>query len=259
MGAVKAAVFDLNAGCSGFIYGLAVATAMLRSGGYRKALVIGSERITWFLNWSLRDTAVLFGDGAGAVVVEPSEHESGLLASHLGCEGDALDALLVPNFGTAGNRFVEDYATFDVMFDGREIFRRAVKGMALEVRIVMEELGLENSDIDLVIPHQANERIIQSLANHLGVPMEQVALNIGSYGNTSAATIPVAMCEALEEGRIRPGSNVLLAAFGAGLTRGAGLVRWGERTTPLGESDAELPPCDQTALEIMSEAIKRTG
>jgi 3-oxoacyl-[acyl-carrier-protein] synthase-3 len=131
--------------------------------------------------------------------------------------------------------------------------------MALEVRIVMEELGLENSDIDLVIPHQANERIIQSLANHLGVPMEQVALNIGSYGNTSAATIPVAMCEALEEGRIRPGSNVLLAAFGAGLTRGAGLVRWGERTTPLGESDAELPPCDQTALEIMSEAIKRTG
>ena len=259
MGAVKAAVFDLNAGCSGFIYGLAVATAMLRSGGYRKALVIGSERITWFLNWSLRDTAVLFGDGAGAVVVEPSERESGLLASHLGCEGDALDALLVPNFGTAGNRFVEDYATFDVMFDGREIFRRAVKGMALEVRIVMEELGLENSDIDLVIPHQANERIIQSLANHLGVPMEQVALNIGSYGNTSAATIPVAMCEALEEGRIRPGSNVLLAAFGAGLTRGAGLVRWGERTTPLGESDAELPPCDQTALEIMSEAIKRTG
>jgi 3-oxoacyl-[acyl-carrier-protein] synthase-3 len=259
MGARNAAVFDLNAGCSGFIYGLGVATAKLRSGGYRKALVIGSERITWFLNWSLRDTAVLFGDGAGAVVVEPSERESGLLASHLGCEGDALDALLVPNFGTAGNRFVEDYAAFDVRFDGREIFRRAVKGMALEVRIVMEELGLENSDIDLVIPHQANERIIQSLANHLGVPMEQVALNIGSYGNTSAATIPVAMCEALEEGRIRAGSNVLLAAFGAGLTRGAGLIRWGERTTPLGESDAELPPCDQTALEIMSEAIKRTG
>ena len=259
MGARNAAVFDLNAGCSGFIYGLAVATAMLRSGGYRKALVIGSERITWFLNWSLRDTAVLFGDGAGAVVVEPSERESGLLASHLGCEGDALDALLVPNFGTAGNRFVEDYATFDVLFDGREIFRRAVKGMALEVRIVMEELGLENGDIDLVIPHQANERIIQSLANHLGVPMEQVALNIGRYGNTSAATIPVALCEALEEGRIRPGSNVLLAAFGAGLTRGAGLIRWGERTSPLGESDAELPPCDQTALEIMSEAIKRTG
>ena len=136
MGAVNAAVFHLNAGCSGFIYSLAVATAMVRSGGYRKAVVIGAERLTWLLNWSLRDTAVLFGDGAGAVLVEPSDRESGLLASHLGCEGDALDALLVPNLGTAGNRFVEDYEVFDVSFDGREIFRRAVKGMAKEIRIV---------------------------------------------------------------------------------------------------------------------------
>ena len=112
--------------------------------------------------------------------------------------------------------------------------------------------------IDLIIPHQANERIIQSLANHLGVPMEKVALNIANYGNTSAATIPVALCEALEEGRIEPGANLLLAAFGTGLTRGAGLIRWGQRTTPLGASDAELPPCNQTALEIMSDAIKYT-
>jgi 3-oxoacyl-[acyl-carrier-protein] synthase-3 len=258
MGARNAAVFDLNAGCSGFVYSMTVVNALVRTGAYRKVLVIGAERITWFLNWSLRDTAVLFGDGAGAVLVEPSEQECGLLASHLGCEGDALDALLVPNFGTAGNRFVEDYRVFNVQFDGREIFRRAVKGMAQEVRLVMEELGLENNDIDLIIPHQANERIIQSLANHLGVPMEKVALNIAKYGNTSAATIPVALCEALEEGRIEPGANLLLAAFGTGLTRGAGLIRWGQRTTPLGASDAELPPCDQTALEIMSDAIKYT-
>jgi 3-oxoacyl-[acyl-carrier-protein] synthase-3 len=223
MGADNAAVFDLNAGCSGFIYSLAVATAMIRGGAYHKALVIGAERITWLLNWSLRDTAVLFGDGAGAVLVEPSERESGLLASHLGCEGDALEALLVPNLGTAGNRFVENYGVFDVS------------------------------------PHQANERIIESLAHYLSVPMEQVALNIDRYGNTSAATIPVALCEALEDGRVRPGSNLLLAAFGAGLTRGAGLIRWGERTTPLGESDASLPPCDQTAMEIMREAIEHTG
>jgi 3-oxoacyl-[acyl-carrier-protein] synthase-3 len=259
MGARNAAVFDLNAGCSGFVYSMTVATSLVKTGVYRKVLVIGSERITWFLNWSLRDSAVLFGDGAGAVVLEPSDRECGLLASHLGCEGDALEALLVPNFGTAGNRFVENYCAFDVMFDGREIFRRAVKGMALEVRLVMEELGLEYSDIDLIIPHQANERIIQSLAHHLGVPMEQVALNIGSYGNTSAATIPVALCEALEEGRIRPGANLLLAAFGTGLTRGAGLIRWGERTTPLGRSDAELSPCNRTALEILGEAIRFTG
>jgi 3-oxoacyl-[acyl-carrier-protein] synthase-3 len=118
---------------------------------------------------------------------------------------------------------------------------------------------LRNEDIDLIIPHQANQRIIESLAKHLSVPMEQVALNIDKYGNTSAATIPVALCEALEQGRLEPGSNILLAAFGAGLTRAAGLLRWGRRVTPLGESDAELPPCNLTAIEIMDEAIRRTG
>ena len=259
IGAPNAAVFDLNAGCSGFLYSLSVANAMLRSGGYRKALVIGGERLTWLLNWSLRDTAVLFGDGAGAVVLEPSAQKTGLLSAHLGCEGDALEALLVPNLGTAGNRFVENYGSFDVCFDGREIFRRAVKGMAKEIRIVLEEQGMKEEDIDLVIPHQANARIIESLAHHLGVPMSRVVMNIEKYGNTSAATIPVAICEALEDGRIQPGSDLLLAAFGAGLTRGAGLVRWGQRTTPLAESDAELPPCNQTALELMSEAIQHTG
>ncbi|MBT8046782.1 MAG: ketoacyl-ACP synthase III [Xanthomonadales bacterium] len=259
MGAANAAVFDLNAGCSGFIYSLEVATAMIRAAGYKRVLIIGAERITWFLNWSLRDTAVLFGDGAGAVLVEPSDEECGLLASHLGCEGDALEALLLPNFGTAGNRFVDDYAKFDVSFDGREIFRRAVRGMAQEITKVLDDLGLSNDDIDIIIPHQANARIIESLANHLSVPMSQVALNIQNYGNTSAATIPVALCELLEDGRIKHGNRLLLAAFGAGLTRGAGMIRWGDRVTPLAQSDAELPPCDQTALEIMSEAIKHTG
>lgn len=258
MGASNAAVFDLNAGCSGFIYSLEVATSMIRAAGYQKVLVIGCERVTWFLNWTLRDSAVLFGDGAGAVVVEPSDEESGLLASHLGCEGDALGALIISNFGTAGDRFVENYGNFDVNFDGREIFKRAVRGMAKEVRHVLGELQLTNDDIDLIIPHQANARIIESLAHYLKVPMSQVVMNIQDYGNTSAATIPVAIVEALEEGRIKPGDRLLLAAFGAGLTRGAGMIRWGKRVTPLGESDAELPPCNQTALEIMSKAIKNT-
>jgi 3-oxoacyl-[acyl-carrier-protein] synthase-3 len=257
-GTDNAAVFDLNAGCSGFLYGLQVATAMIRSAGYRKALVIGSERLTWLLNFSLRDTAVLFGDGAGAAVLEPADEECGLLACHLGCEGEALAALEVPNSGTGGNRFIENYGVFQVNFDGREIFRRAVKGMAGEARKVLDELGLQNEDIDLIIPHQANSRIIESLAHHLGVPMAQVALNIQHYGNTSAATIPVALCEMLEQGRIQPGDRVLLAAFGAGLTRGAGLVRWGRRVTPLGASEAELPPCEKSALEILSDAIQHT-
>lgn len=258
MGAQHAAVFDLNAGCSGFIYALNVATAMIRTGGYRKILVIGGERITWFLNWSLRDTAVLFGDGAGAVVLQPSEQETGLLSAHLSCEGDALEALHVPNFGTAGNRFIDNYRVFGVRFDGREIFRRAVRGMAGEIAIVLQQLGLEKDEIDLLIPHQANERIIESLAKHLGIDMSRVVLNIGKYGNTSAASIPIALAEALEEGRVKSGSKLLLAAFGAGLTSGAGVLRWGERVTPLQQSDAELPPCRQTALEIMREAIEHT-
>ena len=258
IGAHNAAVFDLNAGCSGFIYSLEVATAMIRSGTYQKALIIGSERITWFFNWSNRDTAVLFGDGAGAVVVEPSQQESGLLYSHLGCEGDAADALQLPNFGTAGNRFIEDYAAFQVQFDGREIFRRAVKGMTRETEIVLAKLGLTQDDIDRIIPHQANLRIIESLAKHLSVDMSRVEVNIDKYGNTSAATIPVALVEALEAGRIKAGDRILLAAFGAGLTRAAGLLLWGERTVPLRISDAELPACKQTALEIVGEAIKLT-
>jgi len=258
IGAPHAAVFDLNAGCSGFIYGLSVATSMIRTGAYKKALVIGSEHLTWLINWSLRDTAVLFGDGAGAAVLEPSDEESGLLFSHLGCEGEVADALQVPNFGTGGNRFEKDYGKYTVQFDGREIFRRAVKGMARETRIVLDELGLTNDDIDLIIPHQANLRIIESLAKYLKVDMSKVEVNIQNYGNTSAATIPVAMVEALEAGRIKAGDRILLTAFGAGLTRAAGLLRWGDRTTPLKQSDAELPPCGQTALEILDEAIRHT-
>lgn len=258
IGASNAAVFDLNAGCSGFIYSLDVATSMIRSGAYKKAVVVGSERITWFLNWSLRSTAVLFGDGAGAVVVEPSEDESGLLFAHLGCEGDAAEALQIPNFGTAGDRFVDDYGVFDVQFDGREIFRRAVKGMAGETRIVLDKLGMSDADIDMIIPHQANLRIIEALAKHLSIDMAKVEVNIQNYGNTSAATIPVALVEALEAGRVKPGSLILLAAFGAGLTRAAGMLRWGQRTTALKKSDAELPPCNQSALEILGNAIKHT-
>jgi 3-oxoacyl-[acyl-carrier-protein] synthase-3 len=257
-GTLNAAVFDLNAGCSGFIYGLETATAMIRAAGYRKVLVIGSERLTWLINFADRSSGVLFGDGAGAVVLEPSDRECGLLGAHLGCDGRHAQILEVPNSGTAGDRFIEDYNVFKVNFDGREIFKRAVKGMAGEVRKVLGDLELGTGDIDVIIPHQANLRIIESLAHYLRVPMEQVAVNIERYGNTSAATIPVALCELLEQGRIKPGDRLLLAAFGAGLTRAAGLIRWGERATPLGESDAELPPCDKTALEILADAIEHT-
>ena len=141
---------------------------------------------------------------------------------------------------------------------GSKVFTEAVRRMVTSLNSVCHRENLSIDDLDLVVPHQANQRIIESLAHHLSVPMSQVAMNIQNYGNTSAATIPVALVEALDEGRIKSGDRLLLAAFGAGLTRGAGLIRWGERTTPLAQSDAELPPCDQTALEILSDAIKHT-
>ena len=226
MGAKNAAVFDLNAGCSGFLYSLSVATAMIRSAGYSKVLVIGSERITWFLNWSLRDTAVLFGDGAGALVLEPSELETGLLTSHLGCDGEVLEALMIPNFGTAGNRFVDDYHKFDVQFDGREIFRRAVKGMAMEVRKVLGDLRMQNADIDLIIPHQANKRILDGTARKIGLAPEKIVITVAQHANTSAASIPLALNTALEDGRIKEGHLVLMEAMGGGFTWGGVLVRW---------------------------------
>jgi len=130
--------------------------------------------------------------------------------------------------------------------------------MAQEIRIVLQQLGMTTSNVDMIIPHQANLRIIESLAKHLAVDMSRVEVNIQAYGNTSAATIPVALVEALEAGRVKAGANILLAAFGAGLTRAAGLLRWGERTTPLATTDVDLPACDRTALEILGDSIKHT-
>jgi len=255
IGAHNAGVFDLNAGCTGFLYGLSVATSMIKAGDSKKILVIGAERIMWFLNWAHRNTAVLFGDGAGAVVLEASDEPLGLLASKLACDATAAETLKVPGFGTAANRFQTDYQRLDIQFDGREIFRRAVKGMQEASNEVLRRAGVAAQDIDLVVPHQANRRIIESLAHFLGVPDEKVMINIDKYGNTSAATVPIALAEALEAGRLKPGANVLMAAFGAGLTSGAGIVKWGARVSPLGQSGAELPACAQSALEILAPAI----
>jgi len=255
IGAHNAGVFDLNAGCTGFLYGLSVGTSMIKAGDSKRILLIGAERIMWFLNWAHRNTAVLFGDGAGAVVLEASDEPLGLMASKLGCDATAAETLKIPGFGTAANRFQTDYQRLEIQFDGREIFRRAVKGMQEASNEVLERSGVAAADIDLVVPHQANRRIIDSLAHHLGVSDDKVMINIDKYGNTSAATVPIALTEALEAGRLKPRSNVLMAAFGAGLTSGAAIIKWGPRVTPVAESDAELPPCSQSALEILAPAI----
>lgn len=256
IGASNAGVFDLNAGCTGFVYGLSVGTSMIKAGDHKRILVIGAERITWYLNWAHRETAVLFGDGAGAVILEATDEPVGLLASKLTCDATAAEVLKIADFGTASNRFQTDYHNLTIQFDGREIFRRAVKGMQEASEYVLEKSGISKQEVDLVVPHQANVRIIDSLSKFMKVPSEKVVVNIGSYGNTSAATVPVALAEALESGRVEANSNLLLAAFGAGLTCGAGIVRWGKRITPVAQSNAELPPFDGSALDILAEAIQ---
>jgi 3-oxoacyl-[acyl-carrier-protein] synthase-3 len=252
LGAKNAAVFDLNAACTGFVYGLSLATAMVRSGSVERVMVIGVDGIPYYLDWTLRDVAVLFGDAAGAVIVEPSDTEGGLLADKLGCDGDARDILMASDSGSVRERFSGKMdGLFAINFEGPEIFKRAVRGMSFAMKTVLEKLNMKAEDIDLVIPHQANIRIIETLAKRLNAPMEKVMVNIEKYGNTSAATVPVALCEALEQGRIKPGDKIMAAAFGAGLTWGACLIKWGERTTPLGGCSDELPPCEKTALELL--------
>jgi len=250
----------VNTACTSFLYALSTASALIRTGVVRRALVIGAELISPFMDWSDRDVAVLFGDGAAAVVLEATPREEGLLAEQLGCYADARETLRVQGMGgTYANRGVL-YGVTRWQFEGQEIFKRAVQGMALASENALARVGLAASDVDLFVPHQANLRIIEAVARKSHVPMEKVYVNVHRYGNMSAATVAIALCEALEEGRVGPNSLVLMPGFGGGLTWCAHLVRWGERTTPLGESKVELPPNDRTALQLLErlQAAKTT-
>ena len=256
IGADNAAAFDLTAACTGFLYALQNATAQIRIGAIKKAIVIGAERMSWYVNWSQRDTAVLFGDGAGAVVLEASDQPLGLITAKLGCDTDARDILAIPEFGTDMDRYENTPSTLDIHFQGKDIFRRAVKGMGNAATEVLSEANLTIDNIDILIPHQANYRIITALQKQFALNDDQVMINIDKYGNTSAATVPIALCEAVENGRIKPGDNIMTAAFGAGLTWGAGYIKWGSRVTAINESNVQLPPSNASAKELLSTAIK---
>jgi 3-oxoacyl-[acyl-carrier-protein] synthase-3 len=230
---------------------------MIRTGVVRNALVIGVEGITPYMDWSNRNVAVLFGDGAAAVVVQASDNAEGVLAEKLGCYADARAILRVRGMGTIyGNIGVQLGDTY-WDFDGQEIFKRAVHGMSRASQAALERAGISSEKIDLVIPHQANLRIIESVAKHCGIPMDRVYVTVQKYGNMSSATVPVALVDALEEGRVQPGSMLLTPAFGGGLTWCSHVIRWGERVTPLGTTDVDLPPCTQTAVEIVKDIIAR--
>ncbi len=253
LGAVNAASMDVDTACTSFSYALSTATAMIRTGVVTNALVIGVESISPYMDWDNRNVAVLFGDGAAAVVLQQCQDEEGLIGETLGCIADARHTLRVRGIGGA---YVNDGVLMgDTLwdFDGQEIFKRAVRGMEGASEAVMAKCGIGVTDIDLVVPHQANLRIISALAQRLEVPEEKVMLTVQRYGNMSAATVPVALVEAVEEGRVRPGDLILMPAFGGGLTLSSHLVRWGQRVTPLGETDVDLAPCTKSGLELVNE------
>jgi len=251
IGANACAAMDLNAACSGFVYGLVVGTNMIRGGTSKTVLLIGAEKLHYVTDFTDRTTCVLFGDGAGAVVLEASDGEDGLLASDLGLDGSVYDILQTPVDGSMGDRTNPDPRESGIKMEGQEVFRRAVTMMGESSVTSLQRAGLRLDDVDLLIPHQANVRIIDATARRLGLPEHKVFVNIHSYGNTSAATIPVALTEALEEGRVQPGSTLLFAAFGGGLSWGSAVYRWGDRTEPLGVSDVTLPEPDRTTMELL--------
>jgi len=250
LGLGHAACLDVNAACTGFVYALSVANGMIATGVAKHALVIGAEKLTSLLDINDRSTAVLFGDGAGAVVVEAAQGDDGMLALNLGADGSLADALTVTGFATKELEVLEN--EYRLTMDGREIFRNAVVQMGDAAARAVADAGLTFDDIDLLIPHQANTRIIDATARRMNLPSEKVFVNIGSYGNTSAASIPIALAEALEAGRIKPHAKIVFVAFGGGLTWGAACMQWGERTTPIENSDADLSPTDQTGLELLA-------
>ncbi len=257
LGARNASAMDLNTACTSFLYGLSTATALIRTGVVRTALVAGGEVPSPFMDWDDRNTAVLFGDGCGAVVLQATGREEGLLAERLGCYADARGILDIRGVGARYANLGLPYGYTVWNFDGQEIFKRAVVGMAQASEEALAKRDMTVRDVDLMIPHQANRRIIDAVGRRVGIDPSKVFVNVHRYGNMSAATVPVALVEALEEGRVAPGAHLLLPGFGAGLSFCAHLVRWGERTAPLGATDLDLPPCGQSGLELVNDLRAR--
>jgi 3-oxoacyl-[acyl-carrier-protein] synthase-3 len=228
IGANNAAAFDISAACSGFIYALSVAEGHLAAGRGEIALVVAAEKMSGIVDWTDRKTCVLFGDGAGAVVVRKSTSGRGLISSFMRSDGTLAELLWRP---AGGVRVPMDQAALDekthlIRMAGREVFKAAVRSMAEAADQALLRAGLTGDDIDLFIPHQANMRIIEATARYANVPMEKVFVNVDRYGNMSSATIPVALDEAIECGRLKPGNNVLMVAFGAGFTWASSVLRW---------------------------------
>jgi 3-oxoacyl-[acyl-carrier-protein] synthase III len=234
LGATHAAAYDLSAACSGFIYALSMARDTIVAGSNRYVLVIGAEVFSRIIDWKDRNTCVLFGDGAGAVLLAASEVPGGVLATSLGADGSGGDLLIIPGGGSRNPASQETVAEnlHTLRMNGREVFRFATRVMTRASREVVDAAHVAMDDVKLFVPHQANSRIIESAAKSLKVGADRVYSNLHRYGNTSAASVPIALCEAIEEKRINPGDRLVLVGFGAGLTWGAALIQW-EVSMPL--------------------------
>lgn len=228
LGATKAGAMTLVAGCTGFLYGLITAAQFVQTGTYEHVLVVGAETLSYVIDWEDRNTCVLFGDGAGAVVVSRSQTPGGMQSMMLGSEGSGWDALIAPGIGSHAPLTAEalERKEHKLRMKGRQVFKFATRVMTDAVMQVLGDAGLTINDVDLLIPHQANERIIELAIRRLGIAKEKVMINLDRYGNTSAASVPLALAEALDADRIQPGDTVVMVAFGAGLTYAATVWQW---------------------------------
>uniref|UniRef100_A0A7C4AKG9 Beta-ketoacyl-[acyl-carrier-protein] synthase III n=1 Tax=Thermodesulfovibrio aggregans TaxID=86166 RepID=A0A7C4AKG9_9BACT len=228
LGAVNAIAFDINAACTGFIYALSVADKFIKTGASKKALVVGAETLSRFTDWTDRTTCVLLADGAGAVILEPTKNDDGIQTIDIFSDGTMWDFIHIPAGGSripVTEEVIKKRLNF-LKMRGNDTFKVAVRTLEEVVSTTLKNTGIDSSQLSLLVPHQANIRIIQAMAKRLELPMEKVMININKYGNTSAASIPIALDEANQEGRIKRGDYIILAAFGAGLTWGAALIKW---------------------------------
>ncbi len=228
LGAKNAGSFDVNSACSGFIAGLSVGRGLVEMGMCKKVLLVGAEIQTNRMTWKNRDTAVLFGDGAGAIVLQAEDNGHGVLTTHLGSDGANYEVLYLPRGGSRAPYTIEnmDEDAYTIYMKGPELFKRAVVKFVEVSQQALDATGLTYNDIDLFVPHQANARIIEAAGERMGIPREKVVINIYKTGNTTAASIPIALHEANVAGRVKPGSHLLFASFGAGLTWGSAIVKW---------------------------------
>ncbi len=226
--AKSAAAFDISAACSGFLYGLSIADAYIRAGTFKRILLVGAEVLSKFTDWRDRNTCVLFGDGAGAAIIEASDGDNGLLSVDIHSNGDMASLLYMPGGGSKNppSRETNDNSMHYIKMKGNETFRFAVRTLEKLVVDALDKAGIDSSELSLLIPHQANMRIISATASRLGLDMSKVMVNLTKYGNTSAASVPIALDEALMEGRIKDNDYVLLEAFGGGITWASALMKW---------------------------------